>query len=162
MAQTSFHPAPGLGDLAPGFFVVPQNPLRDDSTVLVPSVQASAGGRIVKKPHIGDFVAATFVVPQNPVARNLATGMGGLGCGCGAPDCGRSAAYGAYGLQGLDLSSLTTWASEPSVLSASIPNWLLWGGAAAAAWMLFMPGGAEYRAQKGQYRGYRRLAQRYA
>lgn len=167
MSQIGFHPAPGLGDLAPGFFVVPQNPMRSDSTVLVPSVQASAGGRIVKKPHIGDFVAASFVVPQNPIVRNLSTGMmglgGGMGCGCGTPDCG---GYNPYGLQGLDLSSLQSWATAPSFVSASVPNWLLYGGAAAAAYFLLMPGGSEYRSKSralsSQYRGYKRLARRAA
>lgn len=162
MSQIGFHPAPGLGDLAPGFFVVPQNPLRNDSTVLVPSVQASAGGRMVRKPHIGDFVAATFVVPQNPVRRNLATGMMGLGGGCGMGGMGCGQSYNPYGLQGLDLSSITTWAQQPSFISASVPNWLLYGGAAAAAYFLLMPGGKEYRqksrALRSQYRGYRRAA----
>jgi hypothetical protein len=166
MSQIGFHPAPGLGDLAPGFFVVPQNPLRNDSTVLVPSVQASAGGRMVKKPHIGDFVAGSFVVPQNPVRRNLATGMmglgGGLGCGCGTPDCGSGYGANPYGLQGLDLSSISTWAQSPSFISASVPNWALYGGAAVAAYLLLMPGGREYRqkskALRSQYRGYRRAA----
>lgn len=177
MSQIGFHPAPGLGDLAPGFFVVPQNPLRNDATVLVPSVQASAGGRMVRKPHIGDLIPGSFVVPQNPVRRNLATGMmglgGGMGCGCSTPDCydmtrDGSGAYGynPYGLQGLDLSSLQTWATAPSFVSASVPNWLLYGGAAAAAYLLLMPGGSEYRSKSralsGQYRGYKRLARRAA
>jgi|SRR5271166_3462625 len=167
MSQIGFHPAPGLGDLAPGFFVVPQNPLRSDSTVLVPSVQASAGGRMVRKPHVGDLVAASFVVPQNPVRNNLATGMQGLGCGCGTPDCGVPG-YNPYGIQGMgqldltSLSSITTWLQEPSAISASVPNWLLWGGGAAAAYFLLMPGGKEYRekskALRSQYRGYRRAA----
>jgi hypothetical protein len=172
MSQLSFHPAPGLGDLTPGFFVVPSNPIRNDSTVLVPSVQASAGGRIVRKPHIGEFVAASFVVPSNPIRRNLATGMmglgggmggcGGMGCGCGTPDCGGGYGYNPYGLQGLDLTSIEAWAQQPSFVSPSVPNWMLYGGAAAAAYFLLMPGGSEYRqkrsALRSQYRGYRRAA----
>ena len=104
--------------------------------MLVPSVQASAGGRVVKKPHIGDFVQATFVVPQNPVRRNLATGMmglgGGMGCGCGTPDCGAS--YNPYGPPGSRPVKHQTWAQQPSFVSASVPNWMLYGGAAVAAW----------------------------
>lgn len=167
MSQINFHPAPGLGDLSPGWFVVPQNPLRGDSTVLVPSVQASAGGRVVRKPHIGEFVAASFVVPQNPVARNLMTGMNGLGCGCSTPACGDFRYQG--GLQGFDVASVETWAGQPSGLSVgsmALPNWLVYGGAAAAAFFLLMPGGSEYRgkrkALRAEYAGYRRVAQRYA
>jgi len=58
------------------------------------------------------------------------------------------------------LSSLQTWATSPSPFS-SVPNWLFWGGGALAAWMVFMPGGTEYRQQaralRSRYRGYRRF-----
>jgi hypothetical protein len=73
------------------------------------------------------------------------------------------------GLGQLDLtslSSITTWLQEPSAISASVPNWLLWGGGAAAAWYLLMPHGAEYRSKRkalrSQYTGYRQVARRYA
>lgn len=168
MSQINIHPAPGLGDLAPGFFVVPQNPVRPDSTVLVPSVQASLPGSIVRKPHIGEFVAATFTVPQNPIVKNLQTGMGGLaacsglGCGCGTPSCNGA---NFYGMSGFDISSVTDWAQATSPV-AGLPNWALYGGAAVAAWLIFMPGGSEYRAKKralaSEYRGYRRAAGRIA
>lgn len=163
--QTNFHPSPGLGDLLPGWFVVPQNPIRQDSTVLVPSVQASVPGRIARKPHMGDFLPATFAVPQNPIIKNLNTGMGGLasmGCGCGTPTCGSG---NSYGMSGFDVSSVTDWASAMSPVGG-LPNWALYGGAAALAWVVLMPGGGEYRAKKralaSQYRGYRRAGQRLA
>jgi hypothetical protein len=143
-----------------GWFIVPQNPVRDGGTALVPSVQATAPGRVLRKPHMGDFLPATFTVPQNPIVDNLRTNMrglaGGMGCGCGTPDCGQ----GNYaGLSGFDVSSLTDWAQQPSPIS-SVPNWALYGGAAVAAYLIFMPGGSEYRAKSralaSQYRGYRR------
>lgn len=151
MSQINFHPAPGLGDLMNAWFVVPQNPLRGDPTVLVPSVQATAPGKILRKPRLGDFVAGSFVVPQNPLRKQL--GMGGCGCaGCGG---------GSTGLQGLDLSSITDWAQEKSIMT-SLPNWVVLGGGAVAAYLLFMPGGSEYRAARSESRGYKRLARRYA
>ncbi len=167
MSQINIHPAPGLGDLAPGWFVVPQNPLRPDSTVLVPSVQASAPGQITRKPHIGEFVAASFTVPQNPIVKNLQTHMGGLaggmGCGCGTPDCNGGPNY--QGLSGFDVSTVTDWAKATSPV-AGLPNWALWGGGLVAAYLIFMPGGSEYRqksrALASQYRGYRRAAGRVA
>ena len=45
------HPAPGIGDILPGWFAVPQNPL-------VPAKYHQS---------IGELLAATFVVPQNPI-----------------------------------------------------------------------------------------------
>lgn len=68
------HPAPGFGDLLPGFFVVPQNPFTPP----------------VRVPGIGDILPGRFIVPQNPLRDAL--GMsGGCGCGCGGSGgCGSS------------------------------------------------------------------------
>jgi hypothetical protein len=93
----NFHPAPGLGDLAPGWFNIPQNPLRPDSTVLVPTVSAAVGNRVTVKPRLGDFVASRFTVPQNPIVKNLMTGMG-MGC---CDSC--SNGFNSSGLQGLTM-----------------------------------------------------------
>jgi hypothetical protein len=54
MANLNIHPAPGLGDLTQGFFIVPQNPLQ----------MANEG--ISRVPSLGEFMAGSFVVPQNP------------------------------------------------------------------------------------------------
>lgn len=54
MANLNIHPAPGLGDLTSGFFVVPQNPL-----------QLAAEG-VSRVPSLGEFLVGSFVVPQNP------------------------------------------------------------------------------------------------
>jgi hypothetical protein len=83
MPMLNFHPAPGLGDLIPGWHTVPQNPLRPDSTPLVPTVSAAVGNRITRKPTIGDILPATFTVPQNPLIHNVPGSLAGLGCGCG-------------------------------------------------------------------------------
>lgn len=155
MSQINFHPAPGLGDLINGWFVVPQNPLRTTPTVIVPSVQATAPGQILRKPRLGDFVAATFTVPQNPLATKL--GLSGVGCA----GCGCAGGQNYSGLQGFDLETIKTWAQQPSIVSA-IPNWALYGVAAAGAYLLLMPGGSDYRAARSEARGYKRLARRYA
>jgi hypothetical protein len=55
MSNLNYHPAPGLGDLLAGAYVVPQNPIQ----------MAREGISVV--PALGDFVAASFVVPQNPL-----------------------------------------------------------------------------------------------
>lgn len=85
MSQLPFHPAVGFGDLLPGWFAVPQNPVRSDGTPLVPSIQATAPGKAIKLPSLSDLVAGSFVVPQNPLIKG--PGMAGLGCGCGG-GCG--------------------------------------------------------------------------
>ena len=160
-----FHPAPGLGDLLPGSFVVPQNPIRPDSTALVPSVQAANGGQVAYRPRMGDLLPGSFVVPQNPIIRTLATGgMSGIGCpGCGgsAYDGGGWHSSGLQGLGALDLTGVTDWFTGSMI--AGVPNWALVAGG-VVAYMLFMPGGSEYRAKRAelrsQYRGYRRAAGR--
>lgn len=156
MPHLPFHPAPGFGDLSPGWFVVPQNPIRTDGTPLVPSVQATAPGRVVKLPALADLVAASFAVPQNP----LIPSRGGMGCaGMG---CGGNNVYALNGL-GDDAGGITAWLTAPSFVSDSVPNWALYGGAAVAAYLIFAPGGSEYRSKsralRSQYRGYRRAGQ---
>ena len=86
----SIHPAPGFGDLLPGWYAVPQNP-----------VDAGMSG-ISYTPGIGDILPGVYAVPQNPLKdyisgqvrligqQSNATGQlngapvgGGCGCGCG-------------------------------------------------------------------------------
>ena len=116
MPHLPFHPAPGLSDLAPGWFVLPQNPLTmGPSTVLVPTMAATAPGRWTRTPTLADLVQASFPVPQNPVVQNLVMGLQGLrgmrgccGLGCGGGGCGQP-----YGLNGLGQTpgtdALSTW-----------------------------------------------------
>lgn len=155
MAHIGYHPAPGLGELIPGSYVVPQNPIVAASYI----------------PHMGELLPATFVVPQNPLIAALATpagtgmpnntrgmaygsGMSGLGgCGCRGGMCG-------CGMSGLGLFE------DPMTLA------LLAGGLILAMWMV-TPGGATYhrererlretyqrgvRRLKSESRGYRRVA----
>lgn len=167
-----FHPAPGLGDLVGGFFVVPQNPIMDAGTPMVPSVQAQYPNRITRRPRMGDLVAASFVVPQNPLWPN-AQPMSQAGLGCAS--CSGANFYGMSGLgqsfsavwtdvtsgnfsQGV--TDFTSWIGESTIISG-LPNWGILA-AGAVALMLFMPSGSEYRqkskALRSQYRGYRRAA----
>jgi hypothetical protein len=117
------HPAPGLGDLMPGWFAVPQDPI----------TMAQQG--VTMTPGIGDILPGSWVVPQNPIldfvkgqvkmigqgqgkgygnvqsknAQVNGQGVSGLGCGgscgggCGCDDCG-----GGGGLGQVDFSSSLT------------------------------------------------------
>lgn len=136
MANLNIHPAPGLGDLTQGFFVVPQNPLQ----------LAQEGVSRVRT--LGEFMNGSFVVPQNPLMDYVANrvrplgqggpGLAGLGCGgdCG---CGGSCGCGGGGgLGALDLSSITSAATEDS-LGFGLPNWG-YAAVAAAAYMFLFAG----------------------
>lgn len=160
MAFTAFHPAPGLGDLLPGFFVVPQNPITTPGTALVPTLQGLNGNRITKRSGIGDLLPGSFIVPQNPLRDALTGGMSGLGCGSGCGG-GCGGPYTLNGLRGLGdgtFSGVTDWLQEPSMISDSVPNWMLFGGAALAAYWLLSPGGSKYRSAVSSERGYKRVA----
>lgn len=140
MANLSIHPAPGMGDLTAGFYVVPQNPIQ----------MASEG--ISRVPTLGEFMSGSFPVPQNPFCDYVggtvkplgqgAAGMSGLGCG---PNCG----CGMSGLGDLSssLSSIESWLQQDS-LGFGAPNWAYAAGAMAVYLVIF--GG-----QKGTSRAYR-------
>jgi len=178
MPHLNFHPAPGFGDLLPGNFVVPQNPIadaNDPGTALVPSVQGLMRGHAAYVPHIGELLPAAFAVPQNPIRDALAStsvispvagsgqGLSGLGCGCaGLAGCGC-----AGGLKGLgDFSSTltsieNTLTTDYGIGSFQIPLWG-WIAGGLVLWFIFEPSGSEYRqkraALRSQYRGYKRAA----
>ena len=111
MAHIGYHPAPGLGDLLPGFFVVPQNPIM--------AAEQSAAGQPVQAtrvPQMGELVRASFTVPQNPLLNALATvgrppGMAGLAC----PYCDDNVA----------LSGLGDFSLE-GAMSGFASNWQTW------------------------------------
>lgn len=145
MANLNVHPAPGLGDLTSGFFVVPQNPL-----------QMAAEG-ISRVPTLGEFIFGSFVVPQNPfwaysagqvqpIGQGSAgmpigmimnadgswsmnksaaraggggcgmSGVGNCGCGCGG-SCGCSGGKG-MGTITTDLSTFTTDLTSGNIMQA--------------------------------------------
>jgi hypothetical protein len=169
MAHIGRHPAPGMGELLPGSFVVPSNPI--------------LGARYI--PHLGELLPASFAVPQNPLIAAMTTpagtgmpnGTGGsMGCGCSA-GCGSGMCGGAAGMAGLSgdcgciggmcgcgMSGLGVL--DPATMA------LLAGALVLTMWMV-APGGKEYhrererlretyqrgvRRLKGESRGYRRIA----
>ena len=133
MSHIQRHPAPGFGDLMPGWYSVPQNPIRDAGTALVPS--ANSMGQVTRVPRMGELMAASFTVPQNPLMAALSTvgrdqSLSGLrGCaGCGG------GGVNPYGMQGL--GDFSTWASATSPVG-SLPNWAFFGGLAALGGYFF-------------------------
>ena len=129
-----FHPAPGLGEMLPGFFVVPQNPIK----------AAGGMGGIRYQPHVGELMPASFTVPQNPIVKNIRTGMGGLATGRFMGFTG-----GMSGLGEFDLSSITE-NFKPGEWSTQ--TWLMIAGAGILLIMMARPGQSQYKAAMSQAR----------
>lgn len=125
------HPAPGLGDLLPGFFVVPQNPFKDSTTYV---------------PRIGEILPGSFPVPQNPIKDYTAgklnligrdpnvtgtvNGVSGCGCGGSCGGCG-GGGIGDISADFTKLSSDISAGNYAQVLQdtvLSIPVWAIGAG----------------------------------
>lgn len=130
--------APGFGDILPGNFVVPQNPIS----------HPMAGVRI---PHVGELMPARFAEPENPLLNALAgrTMPGSGGCG----SC-------AGGMGALDLSSITgsvsSWAS-----SQPWTTWAVIGAAAVGVFMLMGRGSSRTAYQREKREAMARLREKY-
>ena len=122
MARLNFHPAAGFGNELPeGWHIVPMNRPQGPGTPLVPSVQATMPGRVIRRGRLAELMPGGFTVPQNPLRLALGglrdlmpggfsvpqnpvdTGMGGMGCS----SCGSSGTAN-YTLNGL--GAPPTWA----------------------------------------------------
>jgi hypothetical protein len=145
------HPAPGLGDLMPGWFSVPQNSVTDGVTYT---------------PGIGDILATDgYSVPQNPILDymkgqvtligqqkgpgpgmlngqpvSMSAGTSGAGCGCGGACAG-----GGMGDISSDFTTFTNDLTSGNIMQAiqdpifGVPVWAIAGGLALAIFM----GGSE-------------------
>lgn len=153
MPMLNFHPAPGLGDLLPGWYTVPQNPLRPDSTPLVPSVQAASGNRITRKPTIGDLLPGTmFVIPQNPILQNISGGMAGLGCGCGCQSGPPAVALGALNFDGQGMLGTGLFEGGLDLSTWGAPEYVAAGIGVYTLFSLFSTGKRHGQAVRRKYR----------
>lgn len=109
--QLNMHPATGLGEMLPGWFDVPQNP-----------VTAAARG-ITYTPGIGEIIGAAYSVPQNPVKDFMkgnvkALGTQGVGdCGCG---CGGSGGCGGGKINGIGVNGLGSISDDWAKIQADV------------------------------------------
>lgn len=146
MSMINYHPAPGLGDLLPGFFVVPQNPIKDATTYV---------------PRIGEILPGSYAVPQNPIKDYMAgrinligrepgvqgtvngkpAGISGCGCGGSCGGCG-----GGLGDISADFSKISSDFSAGNFGQAlqdtvfGVPLWAIAGGLA----LLMFAGGEQH------------------
>jgi len=159
--MTNVHPAPGLGALVPGFFVVPQNPIDD----------ANGGGMrgVGYIPHIGELLAAQFDVPQNPLRTNaLAKSPFGCGCGGGCGGKGASCSCGQVSINGIgalsfpDLGNLNFSPSAIIGGTAGMSTYLVLAGAGLLAMSLLSRGTGYREAVSGARKRYPRRVSRLA
>ena len=164
--QLSLHPAPGnLGELLPGWFAVPQDPIT---------------APITYTRGIGEILPGSYTVPQNPVA-NYATGVvrpiatspnaqgmvngapvgGDCGCGCGGSGgCGNGPGMGMGDISA-DFTKLTSDLTSGNFMTAiqdpifGIPAW---GYLAGIALVMFAGGERHSYAGRGR-RAYRAARQ---
>ena len=144
MSMLNYHPAPGLGDLLPGFYVVPQNPITDAHGVSY-------------VPRIGDILPGSFPVPQNPIKDYMngrlnligrepgvpgtvnGKGVSGCGCGgsCGNPGCG---GLGDISADFTKISSDISAGNYMQVFSDTVFGIPVWAVAAGLGLFLFAGG----------------------
>lgn len=153
--QLNMHPAIGLGEMLPGWFAVPQNP-----------VQAAHG--VTYTPGIGEIIGGTFAVPQNPVKDYTAGSVRALGtapdCGCGCG--GSSGGCGGGKINGIGMGALSDdWAKIQSDVSGGgymavfqdtvmgVPVWAIGAGL-----LLLMFAGGEKHSYAGRGRRAARAA----
>lgn len=124
---TQYHPAPGtLGELMPGSFVVPQNPIYDNkSRALDP--MGFVGVRYI--PSMGEILPSRFTVPRNALVSQIREGLAGCCCsdGTDAPDPDNGTGF----LNGAPLMSMDGLKSAFGDI-----NWITVGVAVAAAMAL--------------------------
>ena len=143
--QLGHHPAPGLGEMLPGWYDVPQNPIK----------AATQGVRYTQ--GIGEIIGAVYSVPQNPVkdfmkgeVRALGTqGVGDCGCGCGGGGgCGSKGKINGIGVNGLGtitddwnkIQADMSAGSYTTILTDTVFGVPMWAGLAAVTLMMFIGG----------------------
>jgi hypothetical protein len=130
MSHIPFHPAVGFGDLLPGSYAVPANPIRDAGTALVPTNFAVTGNRPYRVPGIGELLAAKFTVPQNPLRNTLVNGWSGVasgGCGCSGSKSG-GCSCGSHGM-----GDLSDWLTTTQ---GGLPMWAWLAGGFAIGYVM--------------------------
>lgn len=150
------HPAPGLGDLLPGFYVVPQNPIKDATTYV---------------PRIGEILPGSYAVPQNPIKDYMSgrlnligrePGVPGKingklsGCGCGGT-CGGCGGLGDITADMTKISSDISAGNYTQVLSDTVFGIPVWAMAAGFVALMFVGGEKHSYAGRGR-RAYRAAA----
>lgn len=156
--RLGYHPAPGLSELLPGWYNLPQNPIRD------------AGKAVTYTRGIAEILPAAYSIPQNPIKDYVTgnvkpLGTQGVGCGCG---CGGSGACGGQ-LNGVRLSGMgdltadwakvqADWAAGQygNILTDTVFGIPVWAFAAGLALVMFAGG------EKHSYYGRGRRAARAA
>lgn len=138
------HPAPGLGDMMPGWYAVPQNPITSGGTAPQP---------VTVKSSIGDILRGQYAVPQNPIVsqvtgnvRPLATGMG-MGCACGQLN-GQPVGMGDFTTDWSKVSTDFSAGNYSTVLQDTLLGIPVWGYAVGIVAAMMLSGGSSGRRRR--------------
>lgn len=132
MNHIGIHPAPGIGDMLPGWWAVPQNPI------------TAAAAKY--NPRMGELLPGSFVVPQNPILASLSHGVNNSSMGCASCQYTRNN-MGMGDLGYFDSWSPTAWTWQ---------EWATVGVGVLLVLSMLRPGQSQYKAAvssaKDQYR----------
>ena len=128
MPFINVHPAPGLGEMLPGWYVVPNNPFQPRKPVAI--------GK-----GMGLMLPASTPIPQNPLIDTLKT--------VGMP-AGQTGKVGV--INGLGVIDLERYAEKLDPRSWSMNTWLIIGGALLIVLLMTRKGASryEYKAAKAE------------
>lgn len=143
-----YHPAPGLGELQPGWFVVPQNPVDGPVTYIrgIGDILSTGGFTVPQNPVISrasGVIMPIGTVPGAPAQINGKPVSGGLGCGCGG-SCGCGGGMGDISSEWTQLQTDITAGNYMNALTTDtlfgIPTW----GYLALLGVFMFAGGSEH------------------
>lgn len=141
MSHIPFHPAPGFGELMPGDFVVPQNPI---------TMAQNGVSRIAR---MGELMPGQFSIPQNPIKRNFETGMQGMGTkGCAGIGCDSGGFTGSLaGGNGLGFMDDVDWEGLSPTNWSTGMKWAVGAGVVLMI-LLYRPGKQSMREELAEAR----------
>lgn len=137
MAHTNYQLAQGIGQLMPGNFVVPQNP------VVAGFVSPSTAG--MRAAHLAELMPGMFPVPQNPLIAALTAST---------PECAKGIGNPCSGLGAFDLASITSSMTD-SLQQMDWTKWAMVGGGLLVLYYLMGRGGGDKTAYRRELKALR-------
>jgi len=155
------HPAIGLGELLPGWFAVPQNPMDGPVTYIrgIGDILGTGGFTVPQNPVVSrasGVIQPIGTAPGQPAQLNNKPVTSGMGCGCSGKSCECS----GLGDISAEFTQLTTDLTSGNFVQALSTDTLfglpVWGYVVAVAALMFVGG------EKHSYAGRTKRAARAA
>jgi hypothetical protein len=163
MAGINRHPAPGLGELQPGWFVVPQNPIDGPVSYIrgIGDILGTGGFAVPQNPVTGYSAGHVLPIGVHPGAKgminNKPVGVSGCGCGGTCGGCGGGAGMGDLSSDFNAFTADLTAGNYMTAIQAPIFGIPVWGYLAGLALFMFAGGEKHSYAGRGR-RAYRAAA----